>query len=407
MSIEVALNSPMVLSADKIRNTEGVLEDSAIVSALARTIELYKDLREDESCRIGIMSIDPLIGEFHSVKNFAKRHGIKTIKNRVYRFSSGSSFTEILSATKEQIEGGTLDAVLVIAGDRLQTDKEINGHNFVLNRMKIYNNDSVLYEYDRNAHKLMETLGITKEEFRAFADAAFDNYVKAYKKFYGCNPKLTTEEKLNRDVTDLFRVKDCSNPFLDFFGTMLIGSQSLAGELGIKNKTHVLGSHEISRFSPQMFILKYGHLSEAYYTACSQAGLNFKKLFLDGHALFNAYTCFPSQTAISIRATHLVESREELIPFLENNLITIAGGMPINRAAWSSHVFEAVIDSLSYIESGKNPAALFIGNGGGSVSQGASFIGDINSNILRQKKYNFIRPERLDLGITSIPIYKS
>ena len=397
--------SPVILSANSLRSTTGWLDktrsmkvNEQVRDALRPTIELFEDIRKGN--KIAIMYIQRLINPDVGIKDFAEIHGIVEVDSDKYRFSSGEGPGEAISATKKQIENRLIDGALIISDDRLKSDQILNPPGYVTDFMKIYQGRAVLHEYTKFTHFLMNHLNISEAEFRAFSDAAAENSRRAYIEFFGKEPKRNPE-KDKISITDLFTRADCTNPYIDFSGAMLVGNQKLVKEYGLENRTHILGANHVSNYSLDIAkLVHYNHLSKAYFNTCEQAGISFKKLFVDlnpeRRVLFNAYTCFPNQTAISLRATNLVEHREGLVPFLEKYLITVGGDMHDRRSPWNAHTHEVGIDLFNLIESGKTDLGTIIYNGGASKEQGVAIFGDPNMPELFEKAYQYNPRERIN-----------
>ena len=399
------LMSPVILSANSLRSTKGWLDETRsmkvnehVRDALRPTIELFEDIRKGN--KIAIMYIQRLINPDVGIKDFAEIHGIVEVDSDKYRFSSGEGPGEAISATKKQIENRLIDGALIISDDRLKSDQILNPQGYVTDFMKIYQGRAVVHEYTKFTHFLMNHLNISEAELRVFSDAAAENSRRAYIEFFGKEPKRNPE-KDKIPITDLFTRADCTNPYMDFSGAMLVGNQKLEKEYGLENRTHILGANHVSNYSLDIAkLVHYTHLSKAYFNTCEQTGISFKKLFVDlnpeRRVLFNAYTCFPNQTAISLRATNLVEHREGFVPFLEKYLITVGGDMHDRRSPWNAHTHEVGIDLFNLIESGKTDLGTIIYNGGASKEQGVAIFGDPNMPELIEKAYQYNPRERIN-----------
>lgn len=294
-------------------------------------------------------------------------------------FRSGCAPIEALAEAKRLIETGE-SAVLISGEDFIKSDYSRDER---LKKMAVYGDDFPLTDlYTELAKRFSQNHSLDPDVFKHCAHALFENYKVSYRNTLA---EAFTEQHLpdprwHAPITDLFRGIDCANPLVDFSGRILITNKETALSLNIPTvKWLTIKSVGLSRLEgdgPNHVdtIATYEHLRDAYDTACLEAQLNFAQEFKQGHALLEAYTCYPVVPMAFLLISGLVDVAHNIPAFLSQHSITITGGMNLARGAWNNPALNALIAMHHRLSDGPEKIGLIHGNGGLGYRQGVAIV---------------------------------
>jgi hypothetical protein len=344
------MDRPVVLAAGRIIDGKGSLD--AVDTCVEKIRALSMNVRE--------LIIEPLSAGWHTPVPAG-------------HFRSGCSPVTALAWAKELIESSLSGAVLIHGKDNLKTDYTKEQRRDLMN---IYPDDFSLPEgYTRLAFEFMKVFGINENDFRELAGMLFENYLGTFRKN---GNEISETPKWGEPLTSLFRMCDCANPNIDFEGKILLGGRKCAELLSQENPVYLtgtgLGSTEGDGRDYIHEIAEFRHLKNAYIHACSQAQVDFKKLFLEKQAYLEVYTCYPVIPMAFLFTSGIAESVNGLKKILTTHEVTVTGGMNLARAPWDNPALNAFITAFEKIRSGPVKTACIHGNGGLGYRQGVAII---------------------------------
>ncbi len=167
---------------------------------------------------------------------------------------------------------------------------------------------------------------------------------------------------------------------VDFSGRLLITRADVAEQLGVdKSQWLQVKAVGLSRLDGDgkdylTDISQYQHLKEAYQLACDEAKIDFVRLFKNGDALLETYTCYPVVPMAFILVSGLVNVLEDIPDFLAQHSITITGGMNLAKAAWNNPALNALVLMHHRLCDGPEKLGLIHGNGGLGYRQGVAIV---------------------------------
>lgn len=288
-------------------------------------------------------------------------------------FRSGCSPITALYESNILISNNNFDAVLISGTDHLKSDYTREER---IDMMNIYPDDFTIPEgYTALAQKFMEYNGIDKQLFRTVSARLFANYLLTYNKY---GHSAVTSPRWKEHITDLFLMCDCANPAIDFDGMLLVGNSKCTETLDLSEPVYIagIGLGETTGDGKQYIdeIAKFEHLKSAYNKACSDAGIDFKNLFLAGEALLEVYTCYPVIPLAFLLTTGIATSPLEIETILDRFEITITGGMNLAKAPWDNPALSALITAHEKMQTGRIDTACIHGNGGLGYKQGVAIL---------------------------------
>lgn len=310
--------------------------------------------------------IEPLKADWHSPEQ--KSH-----------FRSGCAPIEALAEAKKLIENGET-AVVISGEDHIKTGYTREER---LSKMAVYGENYPLTQaYTELAHAFSDNHSITKQQFKSFSIALFENYQRSFRNALSDSftPDLLPDLRWHEPLTDLFRGVDCANPMVDFSGRLLITRADIAEQLGVDKsqwlKVKAVGLSRLDGDGKDYLteISQYKHLKQAYQQACDEANIDFVRSFKSGKALLEAYTCYPVVPMAFILTSGLVEMLEDIPDFLAEHSITISGGMNLAKAAWNNPALNALVLMHRRLSSGPEKLGLIHGNGGLGYRQGVAIV---------------------------------
>jgi hypothetical protein len=201
-------------------------------------------------------------------------------------------------------------------------------------------NGHILQAYNRMAHAFLDHWGIETDAFRAIAEALFDNHFQVWRRLH---PRAQRpDDKWFKPVTDLFRGVDCANPAVDFEGRIIVGTETAAEQCGTapRDCTLIAGcavkqaGQDTMEAIPE--VVPYTHLTDAFEEACGQSQVDFRRAFLEGEALLEAYTCYPVVPIGFLLATGFAASPNDILDFVSRFPLTITGGLNLAKAPWNN-----------------------------------------------------------------------
>lgn len=294
-------------------------------------------------------------------------------------FRSGCAPIEALAKAKQLIESG-VPAVIISGEDFIKSDYSRDER---LQKMAVYGNDFPLTDlYTELAKRFSQNHNLDDDVFKQYAHALFENYKLNYRNALADNftEQHLPNERWHQPITDLFRGIDCANPLVDFSGRLLITQAHVAEQLNIPTTQwlHVkaVGLSRLDADGPEHIeqIAQYDHLQNAYDDACYEAQIDFPKIFKNGSALLETYTCYPVVPMAFLLISGLVDVAQNIPQFLEEHSITITGGMNLARGAWNNPALNALIAMHHRLNEGPEDIGLIHGNGGLGYRQGVAIV---------------------------------
>jgi hypothetical protein len=258
-------------------------------------------------------------------------------------------------AEREGIKAETVDAVLISGVDHIKSD--FAGRPGERDRlMRAYGELTFLAAFDLVADAFRMRVSMTLHEFEDLAERLFENYWATWEALH---PRAERpDDRWFAKVTTHFRGVDCANPNLDFDGALLVTTpeQALSAGCDPARIVDIRGVALEQRCDDEIEcigeIVAYEHLSAAYEDACRQAGLDVRKLLLDGRARIEVYTCFPVVPIAFLLATGLAPDADQMRDFLRAYPVTITGGLNLGRAPWNNSTLNAIVQATEMIRSG-------------------------------------------------------
>ena len=296
-----------------------------------------------------------------------------------HHFRSGCAPIEALAEAKKLIENG--EAAVVISGEDLI--KTGYSREERLSKMAVYGQNYPLTQaYTDLACAFSKNNHITKQQFKEFSSALFENYQMSFRDALsdGFTSELMPDSRWYKPITGLFRGVDCANPMVDFSGRLLITRADIAEQLGVDKsqwlKVKAVGVCRLDGDGQNFIteIARYEHLQQAYQQACTEANIDFVQLFKDRGALLETYTCYPVVPMAFLLASGLVDVLEDIPDFLAEHSITITGGMNLARAAWNNPALNALVVMHKRLSEGPEKLGLIHGNGGLGYRQGIAIV---------------------------------
>lgn len=240
--------------------------------------------------------------------------------------------------------------------------------------MRIYEGMEIYEAYDYLAVEYTKRIGFSVGEFKVIAEALFENYKRTYlKKKRPDDFPLPTQEWYYF-ISGMFRGVDCANPVIDFSGQLVLVSSLLMQELPIQDFRCIsvkAVAKEVLDFDGPAYVpelAEYCHLRRVFDRALDEAGINFRRMFLDGEILLELYTCFPVVPLAFLLETGLASNFSEVMNIIERIPLTVTGGMNLGRAPWNNPVLNSIIHIYEKLEENKIGACH--GNGGLGYAQG-------------------------------------
>ena len=252
------------------------------------------------------------------------------------------------------------DAVVIHGKDFIRSD--FRGKKAERNRlMRLYGADGhILDAYNRMAHAFLGHWGIDTDDFKTVAEALFENHFRVWRNMH---PRAgRPDDKWFGPVTDLFRGVDCANPSVDFEGCVILGSDTTPGRCGIAPEDCVRVAACVVKQAGEDTIeaipevVPYTHLTAAFTDACEQAKVDFRKSFLSGEALLEAYTCYPVVPMGFLLATGFARSTQDIRNFLAGFPVTITGGLNLAKAPWNNTSVYAIAQMVGRLKADDTPS---------------------------------------------------
>ncbi|MBN2515429.1 MAG: hypothetical protein JXC33_05280 [Deltaproteobacteria bacterium] len=275
-------------------------------------------------------------------------------------------FKELLSANEAQ-------AMVLSGRDFIRSGYEKSRRNKF---MEIYGEgETPLTGYTKLAPAFIESIGISREEFRTVCGHIFENYLRTYRSIHpdAALPTVTWFEP----VTEFFRGVDCANPSVDFTGCVVFGNSDVADYCTVPESSriritgcslHKSGKDGLDGIGD---IIAYNHLEKAYDAACEEARVDFTKRFLANEALLEVYTCYPVVPLAFLLKSRLVAGVSEIPEFLDSYEITITGGLNLSKAPWNNTTLSNLITMVDRLRERTTPNLGGIhGNGSLGYQQG-------------------------------------
>ena len=295
-------------------------------------------------------------------------------------FRSGCAPLEALAEACRLLSTREFDSVTVRGRDFLRSDYAED--RTLRNRcMAIYGEQHPLTEaYTGLAQAFCRRHDLSPEGFRRLCDGLFDNHRRSWE---AAGESLAIKPGWFEPVTDLFRLIDCANPVVDFEGEIVLATVEVAEACAVPLARRVavlgVGLGRTSGDGPEHVeeIAEYNHLTAAYDEACGQAGVDFRRHYLAGEALLEAYTCYPVVPLAFLLASGIAAHPDEIPALLERRAVTVTGGMNLARAAWNNPALRGLIALWERLAAGAAPLAALHGNGGLGYHQGVAILGTL------------------------------
>lgn len=242
--------------------------------------------------------------------------------------------------------------------------------------MEIYGEgETPLTGYTKLAPAFIESLGISREQFRTVCGHIFENYLRTYR---GLHPDaVPPADTWFEPVTEFFRGVDCANPSVDFSGCAVFGNSEVADYFAVPESSRIRitgcslyksGKDGLDGIGD---IIAYSHLEKAYDAACEEAEIDFTKRFLAHEALLEVYTCYPIAPLAFLIKSRLVTGVSEIPEFLDSYEITITGGLNLSKAPWNNTTLSNLVTMVHRLRERTTPNLGGIhGNGSLGYQQG-------------------------------------
>ncbi|MDX9872892.1 MAG: hypothetical protein RBT41_10810 [Clostridia bacterium] len=337
---------------------------------------------EKKDCRIAYLFIDPLLDAFEAANRFYfDILGCRDISTlNIYR--SGCSPIQALADAKTLLDNDLADAAFIFGHEPLSTLKQTKGKPALQEAMDIFEEMSIPAGYNSLAHRLIELLGISREDFLDISNRLYANYLRTYP---GDDPGRADRTKYLEGMdADLFTLTDCANPYVDFSSGVIVTSAAVADALAVpKEKRTELraAKYNIVGDGPAHIDVIAGsqddifpHVRRAYERACKEADLDFAREFKAGNALLEVYTCYPPIPIGFLLATKIADRIEQIAPLLEQHAITVTGGMSLARAPWNNPALNGLIALIEELPRTNKEYGLVHGNGGLGGLQGVAIL---------------------------------
>lgn len=280
---------------------------------------------------------------------------------------------QAVGIARDLFNSGKADALLLEGKDHLATGYTKDER---LSKMKCFKNGETHFEgYVEVARSFAEKQGLTPNDFQQIAAALFDNYLRSSTLRYPDRPR--PQDRWHQLENPYFRGVDCANPYIDFEGAVLFLSEKAVKALGLdgQKQIKVIGNQLKERGKDDLesipLLTDYSHIKEVFDGACAEADLDFKAEFQKGNTHLETYTCYPVVPMGFLTASGLVDDVRDIPDFLKDHLVTVTGGLNLNRAAWNNTTLGNIIDICTLLDTDPSrPYAGIHGNGSLGYQQG-------------------------------------
>ncbi len=298
-------------------------------------------------------------------------------KLKPLQFKSGASAMAAIEKARKLLKTKKADLVVIQGSDFLKTGYEKGSREEF---MKLYQNKyTPLDGYNRLAPLFMQYHKLSENDFFEIRDSLFENYTKTWKKI---NPTSTLpDERWFRPLTKYFRGVDCANPNVDYQGQIILTQDKVANVLKIpkKKRIQILANAftllPIDELETLEKISPYLHLKRTINKALVEAKIDFKKEYLNGGALLDAYTCYPMVPMALLHRLGLVNDLREIPELLKTHEITVTGGLNLGKAPWNLTSLNAIIVMRErLLSTRKARLGLVHGNGSLGNQQGITIL---------------------------------
>lgn len=338
-----------IIAGEKIVDGEGSFKESGAI------------LKQAHKLNLKVVSLE--------IVNLAKRWEDKLSPNE---FKSGASAMAAVEKARSLLKARRADLVVIKGSDYLKTGYDKTARE---NYMKLYNDKYTPLEgYDQLVPMFLKANKFSEEEYFYLRDELFKNYLKTWK------GKLP-DERWFSPLTKYFRGVDCANPNIDYSGQIILSSEKSANALNIptKKRIQIIGNSftklSIDGMESLPKVATYQHLKKTIDKAIKEAKVNFKKEYLSGKALLDAYTCYPVVPMGLILKLDLARNASDMKELLSRHEVTVTGGLNLARAAWNLTSLNSIIvmrDKL--IKNKKYKIGLVHGNGSLGNQQGITVL---------------------------------
>lgn len=285
-------------------------------------------------------------------------------------FRTGCGPLEALAYAQTQLREGALEAVLIEGSDAIKTGYSRKEREPL---MQVYGKNYPLTKaYTELAKHFCREEGMSFDQFRELRDAVFENYRRTA-------PDKSFDPVWLEAQTDLFRGVDCANPYVDYSGGLLLTREDLLDKFELTEPTIEvsgvgMGYAQGDGVDFLEELATYWHLEKALYYANLEAGINFAKVFNEGKALLEAYTCYPVVPLALLLHGKFVNNWQEIPAWLKTHELTLSGGMNLNRAPWNLPALRALIEMTQALHSNEKHLGGVQGNGGLGYKQGFAIL---------------------------------
>ncbi len=284
-------------------------------------------------------------------------------------FRSGCAPIEALARANQLVRNGEAEAVLIRGEDNLRSGYDRAER---ASQMKIYGATSIPEAYTLLEREFMRIHGLSRDDFRSLADALYQNYLRTAQRNDDFQPPKAGTRTF---VTELFRLRDCANPNVDFAGAIIVAASPLADFPAVEIRAVELGQSSGDGPAHIPELARYEHLRAACEAAKARAQFDFAGAFREGDALLEAYTCFPVAPLGFLTSSGIVADVAQIPILLEEREITVTGGMNLARAPWNNPALNALVVMCRRLANGSTKWGVVLGNGGLGDGQGVG-VGD-------------------------------
>ncbi|SFX04476.1 hypothetical protein [Marinospirillum alkaliphilum] len=286
-------------------------------------------------------------------------------------FRSGCGPLEALAYAHTQLREGAFEAVLIEGKDAIRTGYNREERSQLM--LQVYGEDYPLTEaYTDLARHFCREQGLDFDGFRHLRDALFENYRRSA-------ADAPVSDTWLQPLTELFRGVDCANPYVDYAGGLLLTREDLLGSFDLPHppiQVAGVGIGYAQGDGPDHLdeLAGYWHLEKAVHYANLQAEMEFAEHFNAGHALLEAYTCYPVVPMALLLRGGFVNDINEIEDWLQWHLLTLKGGMNLNRAPWNLPALRALIEMTQALHHNRVTLGGVHGNGGLGYKQGFAIL---------------------------------
>lgn len=359
-----------------------MLDMKSLKDIFARARKFNRELLQ-AGRKVAYFFIDPLMHGFEAGNRFyCQVLGCEEI-SRLNYYRSGAGPLHALNEAKDHIDNKRFDAVFIFGYEPLLSNKKTFGKDAVNQAMDIFNGTGLLACYNRLAQHLCNETGKDAQYFANLSDNLFANYSRTFARL---NPQDKIPGRgafMEKHGAPLFRLTDCANPNLDFAGGILLAGQSAIDALGLSlsKQVEVLSVQQATVHAdpdaPEKIVGNKGglfpHIQKIVNSLQQETGLALKDIARNQGLVLDIYTCYPPIPLGFLIASGMISSIDKAPEFLEENEITLEGGLNLAGAPWNNPVLRSLVTMYNKLAD-KPGYGLVHGNGGIGENQAIALL---------------------------------